>query len=143
MLKFFACSIWLGFGFNLAFKILFYEERKFAGFPIPLITMLVMMLYELEYVDKLFPQTTHIILEKNKTLTNKTSNEDLKEDVDQTNSQIQSPNIFDKDDYVSTYVGESEDEKNFLQFAGEWSATLTTSPTTRSRELLSLQGLIV
>ena len=119
MLKFFACYIWLGFGFLLAFKILFSEERTFAGFPIPLITMLVMMLGELEYVDKLFPQTTHIILEKNKTLTNKTSNEDLKEDVDQTNSQIQSPNICDKDDYVSTYVGESEDEKNFLQFAGE------------------------
>ena len=50
MLKFFACYIWLGFGFLLAFKIIFSEERTFAGFPIPLITMLVMMLGELEHI---------------------------------------------------------------------------------------------
>ena len=106
MLKFFACYIWLGFGFLLAFKIIFSEERTFAGFPIPLITMLVMMLGELEYVDKIFPQKTEIVLKKNKTLASTTSN-NLKEDM------------FDKDDYISTYFGESEDHKDFLQFAGK------------------------
>ena len=68
--------------------------------------MLVMMLGELEYVDKIFPQKTHIVLKKNKTLASATSN-DLMEDM------------FDKDEYISTYIGESEDQKDFLQFAGK------------------------
>ena len=68
--------------------------------------MLVMMLGELEYVDKIFPQKTEIVLKKNKTLASTTSN-DLMEDM------------FDKDEYISTYYGESEDHKDFLQFAGK------------------------
>ena len=91
MLKFFACYVWLGFGFLIAFKIIFSEERTF-GNPIPLITMLVMMLGELEYADKIFPETTRIVLRKK---------------------------IEDIDDNIPTYIGESDDEKHFLQFSGD------------------------
>lgn len=92
MLKFFACYIWLGFGFLLTFKILFANERTFNGFPIPLITMLVMMLGDVS-IDMIFPKETHISLKKD--------------------------SVFDKDDHKSTYVGDSDDEQDFLQFAGD------------------------
>ena len=93
MVKFFFCYIWLGIGFLVAFKIFFSEERVFEGFPIPLITMLVWMLGELEYADKLFPEDTVINLKKNK-------------------------EIFDNGTEISNYVGESDSKKEFLQFAG-------------------------
>ena len=40
--------------------------RVFEGFPIPLITMLVMMLGEVNYQGKLFPENTEIHPEKEK-----------------------------------------------------------------------------
>ena len=93
MVKFFFCYIWLAIGFLVAFKIFFSEERVFEGFPIPLITMLVWMLGELEYADKLFPEDTKLNLTKER-LTN--------EDGDE----------------ISHYVGIEDSEKGFLQFAG-------------------------
>ena len=93
MVKFFLCYVWLGIGFLVAFKIFFSEERVFEGFPIPLITMLVWMLGELEYADKLFPEDTVINLSKKKT-------------TDENGTVL------------SNYVGESDSEKEFLQFAG-------------------------
>ena len=94
----------------MAFKIIFSEERTFGGFPIPLITMLVMMLGELEYVDKIFPETTRIVLRK-KNMSLMDLNEDLREDF--------TAEIEDEDDLISTYIGESDDEKDFLQFSGD------------------------
>ena len=98
MLKFFACYIWLGFGFLLAFKILFPHDRTFAGFPTPLITMLLMMLGDIN-IGMIFPTQTRIILEKH---------QQLKEDA-----------VSDKDDSDSYYGGNSDDEKNYLQFSGD------------------------
>ena len=66
MVKFFFCYIWLGIGFLVVFKIFFSEMRVFEGFPIPLITMLVMMLGEVNYQGKLFPENTEIHPEKEK-----------------------------------------------------------------------------
>ena len=96
MLKFFSCYIWLGFGFLLAFKILFPHDRTFDGFPTPLITMLLMMLGDIN-IGMIFPSTTHINLEK----------KELKEDAE------------DDDTYKSSYGGDSDDEQNYLQFSGE------------------------
>ena len=95
MLKFFACYIWLGFGFLLAFKILFPHDRTFNGFPIPLITMLLMMLGDIN-IGMIFPTKTHINLEM----------KELKEDDDY---------LFEK----STYGGDSDDEQYYLQFSGD------------------------
>ena len=66
MVRFFFCYIWLGIGFLVAFKIFFPDNRvfKWDHLPIPLITMLVMMLGELNYEAKLFPQNTFINLTK-------------------------------------------------------------------------------
>ena len=94
MLKFFLCYVWLGIGFLVAFKIFFYEERVYEGFPIPLITMLVWMLGELEYADKLFPETTTLFLNK---------------------SKIELENGTD----ISNYRGTQDSEDDYLQFAGE------------------------
>ena len=88
MVKFYFCYIWLGFGFLVAFKIFFSEKRVFRGFPTSLITMLVLMLGELDYQDKLFPKNNLINLTKKKA------------------------------DGVVEYIGVSESEDDFLQFAG-------------------------
>ena len=94
MVKFFLCYVWLGIGFLVAFKIFFSEERVFDGFPIPLITMLVWMLGELEYADKLFPEDTILNLTKSKgTLENGTE--------------------------LSSYYGKEESSEDYLQFSGE------------------------
>ena len=90
MVKFFFCYIWLGIGFLVAFKIFFSEKRVFEGFPIPLITMLVLMLGELNYNDKLFPKNTFINLTKI------------------------------KEDGKSEYIGVAESKDEFLQFAGDF-----------------------
>lgn len=89
MVKFFLCYIWLAIGFLVAFKIFFSEERVFDGFPVPLITMLVWMLGELEYADKIFP-------------------EDVKQNLTKQG---------DKGD-EKHYVGTEESEEVYLQFAG-------------------------
>ena len=89
MVRFFFCYIWLGIGFLVAFKIFFSEKRVFEGFPIPLITMLVLMLGELNYNDKLFPENTFINLTKI------------------------------KEDGKSEYIGVAESKDEFLQFAGD------------------------
>ena len=90
MVRFFFCYIWLGIGFLVAFKIFFSEKRVFEGFPIPLITMLVLMLGELNYNDKLFPENTFINLTKI------------------------------KEDGKSEYIGVAESKDEFLQFAGDF-----------------------
>ena len=94
MVKFFFCYIWLGIGFLVAFKIFFPENRvfKWETLPIPLITMMVMMLGELNYRVKLFPENTFINLTK------------IKEDGVQ-----------------DQYIGVSESEEDYLQFPGEYS----------------------
>ena len=91
--KFFFCYIWLAIGFLVAFKIFFPENRvfKWETLPIPLITMMVMMLGELNYRAKLFPESTFINLTK-------------KED-----------GVQDK------YIGVSESKEDYLQFPGEYS----------------------
>ena len=94
MTKFFLCYVWLGIGFLVAFKIFFSEERVFDGFPIPLITMLVWMLGELEYADKLFPEDSKINLTKKR-------------------------GKDDDGNEVSNYIGVLESETEYLQFAGE------------------------
>ena len=93
MTKFFLCYVWLGIGFLVAFKIFFSEERVFDGFPIPLITMLVWMLGELEYADKLFPEDSKINLTKK--------------------------HLDDNGTDVSNYIGVLESETEYLQFAGK------------------------
>ena len=93
MTKFFLCYVWLGIGFLVAFKIFFSDERVFDGFPIPLITMLVWMLGELEYADKLFPEDQHIDL-------------------------IKKRGKLDNGTEVSNYIGELKSETTYLQFAG-------------------------
>ena len=92
MVKFFFCYIWLGIGFLVAFKIFFPDNRvfKWDHLPIPLITMLVMMLGELNYQPKLFPESTKIIL--NKTMENG----------------------------VPGYIGEPESKEEYLQFPGDF-----------------------
>ena len=92
MVKFFFCYIWLGIGFLVAFKIFFPENRVFRWktLPIPLITMLVLMLGELNYNDKLFPKNTFINLTKI------------------------------KEDGKSEYIGVAESKDEFLQFAGDF-----------------------
>ena len=93
MVKFLFCYIWLGIGFLVAFKIFFSEERVFEGFPIPLITMLVWMLGELEYADKMFPEDTKLNLTKER--------------------------LTDEDgEEISHYVGYDDSEEGYLQFAG-------------------------
>ena len=89
MVKFFLCYIWLAIGFLVAFKIFFSDERVFEGFPIPLITMLVWMLGELEYADKLFP-------------------EDVKQNLTKIGDEGEAKH----------YVGVEESEEGYLQFAG-------------------------
>ena len=64
MLKFFACYIWLILGFLTAFMILMSHERIFQNFPISLITMLVWMTGELDYVEFLYPKKEKIHLLK-------------------------------------------------------------------------------
>ena len=94
MVKFLLCYVWLGIGFLVAFKIFFSEERVFNGFPIPLITMLVWMLGELEYADKLFPDESTINLTKR--------------------------HFTDDGTELLHYIGNEESEPQFLQFAGEY-----------------------
>ena len=91
MVKFFFCYIWLGIGFLVAFKIFFPENRVFRWktLPIPLITMLVLMLGELNYQNKLFPESTMIKLNKT------------------------------KEDGITEYVGVSESKDEYLQFPGD------------------------
>ena len=91
MVKFFFCYIWLGIGFLVAFKIFFPENRVFRWktLPIPLITMLVLMLGELNYQNKLFPEST--IIKLNKT----------------------------KEDGIAAYDGVSESKDEYLQFPGD------------------------
>ena len=95
MVKFFLCYIWLAIGFLVAFKIFFSDERVFEGFPIPLITMLVWMLGELEYADKLFP-------------------EDVKQNLTKIGDEGEAKH----------YVGVEESEEGYLQFAGTYSTIL-------------------
>ena len=93
MVKFFFCYIWLGIGFLVAFKIFFPENRvfKWETLPIPLITMMVMMLGELNYRAKLFPESTSINLTKIK-----------------------------EDGVPDHYIGVSESKEDYLQFPGEY-----------------------
>ena len=92
MVKFFFCYIWLGIGFLVAFKIFFPDNRvfKWDHLPIPLITMLVMMLGELNYQPKLLPESTKIIL--NKTM---------------------------EDGIQDQYIGVSDSKEDYLQFPGK------------------------
>ena len=89
MLKFFACYIWLILGFLTAFMILMSSKRIFRTFPISLITMLVWMTGELDYVDVLHPKKEEIHLLKHKDVNNQPH-----------------------------YVGDSQKTDDFLQFAG-------------------------
>ena len=90
MLKFFACYIWLILGFLTAFMILMSTKRIFQNFPISVITMLVWMTGELDYVGILYPQNEEIHLLKHK----------------------------DEDDEPH-YVGHSQKTEDTLQFAGK------------------------
>ena len=94
MVKFFLCYAWLGIGFLVAFKIFFSDERVFEGFPIPLVTMLVWMLGELEYADKLFPEDVKLNLLKKVVELNGTNEKH--------------------------YTGIEESENGYLQFAGKF-----------------------
>ena len=94
MVKFFLCYAWLGIGFLVAFKIFFSDERVFEGFPIPLVTMLVWMLGELEYADKLFPEDVKLNLLKKVVELNGTNEKH--------------------------YTGIEESEDGYLQFAGNF-----------------------
>ena len=88
MLKFFACYIWLILGFLTAFMILMSSKKIFLNFPISMITMLVWMTGELDYVDILYPKKEEIHLLKH------------------------------KDDNDSHYYGDSQKTDDSLQFAG-------------------------
>ena len=57
MIEFFASYIWLAIGFMMMFIILFSSERsmKIANFPGALVTILVMMLGEINYSDFYYP----------------------------------------------------------------------------------------
>ena len=90
MLKFFACYIWLILGFLTAFMILMSTKRIFQNFPISVITMLVWMTGELDYVEVLYPKNEEIHLLKHK----------------------------DSDD-ESHYVGHSQKTPDIMQFAGK------------------------
>ena len=89
MLKFFACYIWLILGFLTAFMILMSSKKIFLNFPTSLITMLVWMTGELDYVDVLYPKKEEIHLLKHKD---------------------------EKDD--PHYYGDSQKTDDILQFAG-------------------------
>ena len=84
--KFFCTYIWLAIGFMMCFVILFSGERQFNNFPDALVSMLDMMVGELQFPDLFYPEDTTI------NITKLTENSFSGEYV-QTNKHLQFPGV--------------------------------------------------
>ena len=62
MLEFFASYIWLAVGFMMAFMILFPGNTSFYDFPGGLVSVIVMMLGEMEFKELYFPSSQNVNL---------------------------------------------------------------------------------
>ena len=60
MLEFFASYIWLAVGFMFAFMILFPGNTSFSDFPGGLVSVIVMMLGEMEFKELYFPSSQNV-----------------------------------------------------------------------------------
>ena len=102
--KFFCTYIWLAIGFMMCFVILFSGERQFNSFPDALVSMLDMMVGELQFPTLFYPEDTKINITK---LTeNNFSGEYVK-----TDKHLQFPGIIN-------HLHSQLSGKNMLLFAG-------------------------
>ena len=75
MLEFFASYIWLAVGFMMAFMILFPGNTSFSDFPGGLVSVIVMMLGEMEFKELYFPSSQIV----NLTIANNTASGQISE----------------------------------------------------------------